>query len=151
MVLLDNFANKSNTFKMISPSLALPFPPISSLGLHFLQSWIAQLKVPCLGRLRVRDHRTPKTVTTLRAPYRVKDVTTRKSSAHLPGRTTTTRTTTTTTSSTTTRIISAHLPGRMSSPSRARHTALRPTRAIWDKSYFEFIEEMFNLNKLIVF
>ena len=27
MVLLDHSANKSNTFKMISPSLALPFPP----------------------------------------------------------------------------------------------------------------------------
>ena len=77
-----------------------------------------------LGRLRVRDHRTLKTVTTPRAPYWVKDVTTRKSSTHLPG--------------------------RMSSPSRARQTALRPTRAIWDKRNFEFIEEMFNLNKFMV-
>ena len=30
MVLLDHFANKSNTF--LSPSLALPFPPIYSFG-----------------------------------------------------------------------------------------------------------------------
>ena len=43
MVLLDHFANKSNTCQHSlslplsrSPSLALPFPPISSLGLHFL-------------------------------------------------------------------------------------------------------------------
>ena len=47
MVLLDHFANKSNTFQhtlslplSLSPSLALPFPPISSLGLHFLRSRI---------------------------------------------------------------------------------------------------------------
>ena len=44
MVLLDHFANKSNIFKMIYPSLALPFPPISSLGLHFLQSRIPGLR-----------------------------------------------------------------------------------------------------------
>ena len=40
MVLLDHFANKSNTSPSLAPSLALPFPPISSLGLHFLRSWI---------------------------------------------------------------------------------------------------------------
>ena len=44
-VLLDHFANKSNTFQhslsfplCLSPPLALPFPSISSLGLHFLLS-----------------------------------------------------------------------------------------------------------------
>ena len=31
----------------LSPSLALPFPPISSWGLHFLLPRIPQLKVPC--------------------------------------------------------------------------------------------------------
>ena len=32
MVLLDHFANKSNTFLSLSPSLALPFPPNFLLG-----------------------------------------------------------------------------------------------------------------------
>ena len=41
MVLLDHFANKSNTSPSLAPSLALPFPPISSLDFHFLLAPLA--------------------------------------------------------------------------------------------------------------